>query len=153
MIKYVYGNVVEAEQPIIMHGCNAQGKMNSGVAKAVREKWPQAYLAYDECIRNGKLVLGTNQYVMVETGKWVVNAITQDRYGYDGARYVSYDAIDACMGLLADYLRKSHFDVAMPKIGAGRGGGSWQVIERIINDRLRHHHIYVYEMEEPDARS
>jgi len=46
MIKYVRGNLLDAPQPIIVHQVNCQGVMGSGVAKAIRDKYPQAYQAY-----------------------------------------------------------------------------------------------------------
>ena len=34
-----FGNILDAKG-IIMHGCNAQGVMGSGLAKDIRERWP-----------------------------------------------------------------------------------------------------------------
>lgn len=34
----------------------------------------------------------------------------------------------------------------MPKIGAGLGGGNWEVIEAIINHRLKDHNVTVWEL-------
>ena len=45
-ILYKQGDLTQAEEYIIAHGCNAQGKMGSGVAKAIRREFPQAYSYY-----------------------------------------------------------------------------------------------------------
>jgi hypothetical protein len=46
-----------------VHGCNAQGKMRSDVAKSIREKFPEAYEVYAGHILyhkvNCKPVMGT----------------------------------------------------------------------------------------------
>ncbi len=36
--KYIKGNLLDHDGPIA-HGVNCQGKMNSGVAKAIRDKY------------------------------------------------------------------------------------------------------------------
>ena len=47
-IKYFDGDVLTSTAPIIMHQVNCKGSMNSGVAKAIKEKWP---VVYDEYLR------------------------------------------------------------------------------------------------------
>ncbi len=71
--------------------------------------------------------------------KVILNCITQEFYGKDNKRYVSYDAVDECMQELNIYE-----EIAMPKIGAGLGGGDWSVIEAIINHRLNDRKVTVY---------
>ena len=75
-------------------------------------------------------------------------------------KYVSYDAIDEAM-LNLDYVLTIYSeipfvgnvnkflskDISMPKIGAGLGGGNWNVIEAIINHRLSNHNVTVWELE------
>lgn len=136
---------------VVVHGCNARGKMNSGVAKAIRERWPEAYDYYMSHDKN----LGGCQIVRLARSdscvQYVVNAITQEYYGYDGAKYASYDAVDECMRKLADYFRKSAFTIAMPRIGCGRGGLEWTVVKEIIQHRLsnRMFTLYACHIEEP----
>jgi O-acetyl-ADP-ribose deacetylase (regulator of RNase III) len=145
MVAYIKGDLLSSKATVIVHGCNAQKKMNSGVAKAVREKWPEVYKRYME---TEYLKLGCVQVVRVG-GQYIVNAITQDQYGYDGNKYVSYDAIDSCMSKLAKLFPESSAMIAMPKIGAGLGGGNWQVIETIINQHLKDRAlVYVLDMDE-----
>ncbi len=40
MSKYVSGDIRCVSSGIIVHGCNAQGVMGSGVALALRTTWP-----------------------------------------------------------------------------------------------------------------
>ena len=46
MVHYVKGDVTKSDCDIICHQVNCQGVMNSGVAKAIREKWPEVYDNY-----------------------------------------------------------------------------------------------------------
>lgn len=48
MITFHKGNILDSGADVICHQVNCQGAMNSGVAKAIREKWPVVYKAYRE---------------------------------------------------------------------------------------------------------
>jgi O-acetyl-ADP-ribose deacetylase (regulator of RNase III) len=142
-IIYVKGDLFSTKCKYIGHGCNAQGVMGSGVAKQVKEKYPKAYEKYMSIFKQGKLRLG--DYHLALTGKddqYILNMITQENYGVTpGKRYVSYDAIDSIFSRLNDFE-----EIAIPKIGAGLGGGDWKVIEAIINSRTPNTKVYVYEI-------
>ena len=131
-IEYITGNLLDTPHKIILHGCNGQGAMRSGVAKAIRNKYPNAYLVYRAAYANVGLTLGSI-FVADCDDKSIVNGITQKYYGRDGKRYVDYDAINTVSestNLLAADMGETH--VAMPLIGAGLGGGSWKKISEII---------------------
>jgi O-acetyl-ADP-ribose deacetylase (regulator of RNase III) len=135
-IEYIKGDLFSTECKTILHGCNAQGVMGSGVAKIIREKYPKAYNVYVEKHNREGLRLGHCIKVLAEE-KLIVNAITQQYYGRDGSKYVSYDAVDEVM----KEVNTMHYiygikEIAMPQIGAGLGGGNWRVIEAIIESRL-----------------
>jgi hypothetical protein len=86
----------------------------------------------------------------------ILNCITQQEYGKDGRRYVSYDAVDDCMKSIAKNMMMRNFftgndsihneSIHMPKIGAGLGGGEWSIIEAIINHHLKDHQVIIYEI-------
>lgn len=145
---YKTGDLTEASERIIAHGCNTQGVMGSGVAKAIRGKWPQNYEWYRSAYQAGGLVLGTIVwYAITHDGKeelLIANCITQEFFGRDGKQYVDYDAVRRCMwGINKEsrLRREQHmnpydqnpFDsFALPMIGAGLGG-DWSIIESIID--------------------
>lgn len=131
MIKYVEGDIRNAEEQLIAHGCNAQGVMGSGVAAVVRQVWPEAY---EEYINAGVWPMG--YIIFAESrGKVIANCITQKNYGRDNKRYVDYCAVAKAFKFLNGYMAHNNIDeLAMPKIGAGLGGGSWEAISTIIQD-------------------
>lgn len=158
MINEHYGNLFEQFiavtcQPdalhIIVHGCNAQGKMGSGFAKELRERYPVAFLEYRkhcESYSNSIANVGSIAYAVINDNLIIANAITQKFYGYDGKKYVSYDGVDAAfkdLNKLCDNGRIVH--VHFPKIGADLGGGNWNVIKEIIDHRLvnANKHLYI----------
>ena len=131
-IQYVNGDLFSTECKCILHGCNAQGVMGSGIAKIIREKYPEAYQEYRKATLAGSLELG--KVIPAESnGKIILSAITQKYYGRDKKRYVSYDAVADVMKIVQQ-VAPSH--VAMPQIGSGLGGGDWNVIESIIESEL-----------------
>lgn len=138
-IRYVHGNLLDAAETVIIHGCNMQGKMNSGVARYVREKYPKAYEYYMVKHHAHGLQLGEIVWSPQTTHEChlVGNAITQEYYGREqGTRYVSYDAICCVIEQIDDIARNGDFGynpaVAMPLIGAGLAQGKWSIISKII---------------------
>ncbi len=135
MIEYKKGNLLDVTEGIIIHGCNAQGVMGSGVALAVKEKYPTAYKDYvAEYEYRSKLDIGNTVKSWVSEDLMIINAITQDKYGRDNKRYVNYAAIVRCFDEAISYARAYQYDLHFPKIGAGLGGGDWNIIEQLIND-------------------
>lgn len=116
---------------VIVHGCNAQGRMGSGIALEVKERFPKVYDAYHKTHTSCGLVMGEIIPWAVTPNVIIVNAITQKNYGYDGKRYVSYDAIHDAFTELHSY-KKDDYILNFPLIGAGLAGGNWDVISSII---------------------
>ena len=120
--------------------------MNSGVAKAIREKWPIVFTTYHKVARTtlSTDLLGTiltvdlNDY---EPKGWpknlvVINMFSQEFYGYDGKRYTSYDAFWSCLGHIKETIPKGS-KISFPyKIGCDRGGANWDVIYTMITTVL-----------------
>jgi O-acetyl-ADP-ribose deacetylase (regulator of RNase III) len=146
MITYKTGDVTLASEPVIIHGCNAKGKMNSGVAKAIRAKWPEVFDEYEKMYNQWGLIPGSNVYVKTSDGKLVINAITQDKYGRDpDTVYVDYDAIQLCLEDARTALDTlQHRSIAMPRLGAGLGNGDWSKISQIIEEEMRGIDVVVY---------
>ena len=126
--------------------------MGSGVAKAIRDKWPGVFPAYKGFINNAQSPLGMTNSVYVgneENHKMIFNLITQKYYGRDGRRYVDYDAVRKCMRFVnkrAGMYSAWPHRVAMPKIGAGLGGGDWEIISKIIEEESTDFQPVVYEL-------
>lgn len=152
IVQLINKNLLETEHQFIVHGCNCAGVMGSGVAKAIREKYPKAYDDYVEFIDDqiffyrgipGGNLLGSVNYSLQDDGITIVNALTQDSYGKDGKKYVSYDAIDQAFRDINAKLPRGS-SVAIPMIGAGLGGGNWKIIQTIIDEVTPDLEIYVY---------
>lgn len=133
MILYKQGNLLEVTEGIIVHGCNAQGRMGSGVALAVRHKYPGAYEKYVQDLQTEAVELGMVSWYSPTSCLYIASAITQYKYGYDGHKYVNYDALTECFAEVLERAKVEGLDVHMPLIGAGLGGGTWSEISELIN--------------------
>lgn len=140
-IKHIDGNLLDSKADLICHQVNCQGAFGSGVAKAVKDKWPvvcDKYKAFcDQKTKEGYSthdLLGIVQPVKVNDKQRVVNLFAQDKYGYDGERYTSYDALDTCLKKLKDYCRDKNINsIAFPYgMSSVRGGALWEVVITLI---------------------
>ena len=164
MINIIDGNLLDSNCDYICHQVNCMGKMNSGVAKAIREKWPVVFKEYqkaynfaEDCFTNNKLcqtsvadyLLGKSQFVNINDNQQVVNMFAQNGYGYDGKRYTSYDAFWSCLGEIKNKAPKGS-QIAFPyNIGCCRGGANWEVIcSMIVAVLSEDYYIYFYKLEE-----
>ena len=122
---------------IVVHGCNAQGVMGSGVARVVRNNFPGAYYEYVRHHEEHGLKLGEVVWANVLPGRYIANAITQEFYGGDGKKYVSDHAIRVAFGRVRRFAEENGIEtINYPMIGAGLGGGDWVVISKIIDEQL-----------------
>ena len=149
MIKYVHGSLLDSDCNYICHQVNCRGKMNSGVAKFIREKWPEVFALYTRYVDGASPddLLGRDEFIPINPNQQVVNMFAQRDYGYDGRRYTSYDAFWRCLvGLRQDTPANATY--AFPrKIGSDRGGANWNVIRTMINEVLGDREVYIYTLD------
>ena len=99
MVYFRKGDLLESECDYICHQVNCMGKMNSGIAKQIREKWPivfQNYMAkcnfsHPSGYVRPEVLLGDIQFVPLYEDYYkdvkrqqVINMFGQYGYGYDG---------------------------------------------------------------------
>jgi len=122
--------------------------MRSGIAKSIRDRYPQAFEDYyAEYVSNGnKLYLG-EVVITKYPERWIFNCITQEFYGRDtSVVYVSYEAIhDMIIALNLICTCKGIDRIAFPKIGAGLANGDWSKIEAIF-EKHADFEVVVYEL-------
>lgn len=153
MMIYKIGNILDSDDSIIAHGCNSRGVMDSGVAKAIRDKYPVVYQDYMRefdkqtsdslvsCMKLGTCILSNSG------SKTIISCITQKDYGLSNIRYVSYDAVDLGMARISGIMNELGKDyISIPKIGSGLGNGDWNVIVEIISSRLKNKNVTVWDL-------
>lgn len=144
-IKYIKGDLFQAKQKVIIHGCNAAGGFGSGFAGVVKKLFPEAADAYYQAYNEKRALLGSVVWVECR-GILFGHCITQATYGNDGKQHVSYEAITACMkgvnraaeiGVPETSYSEGFDTLSMPMIGSALGGGDWEKIAKIISSELK----------------
>lgn len=124
-MEYITGDITENTSGLIIHGVNCQGVMGSGVALAIKTRWPVVYTSYMKH-KQGKEVLGENQYIYIEDGLYVANCWTQEFYGKDGKVYADIDAVKRCVTKAFDFCDEYNLELKTPLIASGLAGLSWE---------------------------
>ncbi len=117
--------------------------MGSGVAKTIKSDYPELYMAYLEMEQE----LGNVSYVKFDNQVIMCNLISQRNYGYEGERYVDYDALQKGLLEIGDMARDMKLPVKMPFIGAGLGGGDRSTIKDIFENTLFDLDVTVFSLE------
>lgn len=138
MINEVVKDITTVDDGLVLHGVNCRGVMGSGVAKAIRDKWPIVYERYKKLPSSPDL-LATTQILCVAEGLHVANCFTQVDYGSDGGRYADLNAVNACLRTCFSFADLLDLHLRMPKIGCGLGGLKWDtevlpVVESHVNE-------------------
>lgn len=139
-MKFIQGDLIalarQNQFDVIVHGCNCFCAMGAGIAKTIRQVFPEAYDADCATQKGDKTKLGSCSHASckINGGQCVViNAYTQYHWAGRGVK-VEYEAVRQCMKWIKqNYAGKK---IGLPKIGAGLAGGDWQTIESIISEEL-----------------
>jgi N-glycosidase YbiA len=137
-IRFVSGDLIDNEYKAraFAHGCNRQGSMGAGVAKALRSRYPEMYEEYRRRCKAQprEFILGDCWLWKADDRPSVFNLGTQEGYWRSRA---SYEAIAKS---LKEMRRQADAEgitwIAMPRIGVGYGGLSWKKVRAIVQDVL-----------------
>ena len=134
-IYIVEKNLFESDASVFCHQVNCLGVWGSGIAKSMREIFPDVYEQYREiCVKNKYTKLLGNTAIIQSGNRYIANMFAQERFGYDGKRYTSYDAFYNCLVRIKEFCEENAINkIALPyKIGSDRGGADWNVIYSMI---------------------
>lgn len=138
MITHRIGNLVKEPLDAFIHQANCFNTMGSGVAKSVKEVYPEVYEADCRTIRGDVGKLGTFSFAKTKDGKVGYNLYSQFNYGYDGKLYTNYDAMRHGLEKICEHIKtnlKPNAKIGIPcRMGCARGGGSWDEVLKIIGE-------------------
>lgn len=123
------GDLFTTELDVIGHGVNTVGVMGAGVAKIVRDKFPETYKLYVDDCNKGFLLPGTAIPGNPENGKVIFNIASQELPGKDA----SYSWLAQAVEFAVQTCKSCDVhSMAMPQIGCGIGGLEWEKVEKIL---------------------
>lgn len=147
MLNHTKGNLLDlAEQgkfDVIVHGCNCQNTMGSGIAKEIRERYPDAYDAdtrQDQFFGANYRYLKLGNYsevnVYPSSGKFkIINAYTQFNFNKQDQEFKDHFEYDSFKVILQKlYHFYGNYDFGFPYIGMGLAGGDKERIIAMLED-------------------
>lgn len=142
-MKEIQGDLIKlalaGEFDVITHGNNCFCNMGAGIAKTIKQHFPEVYSMDIRTDKGDKKKLGTcNGYTYTLNNKKlsVLNSYTQYHYGKKkgGIPPVDYDAIRSCMKFINSSCPNQ--SIGIPLIGCGLAGGKWSIVKKIIEEEL-----------------
>ncbi len=136
MIKIVNQNILDIEVDIIIQSNNCFNTQGAGVAKAIRGKYPEVYLADLKTIKGDENKLGKILPVKLHTDKPSYCFLNYNQYGYGReARYVNYEYFYKCLEKVRDKTLLLGLNTIAAPFGMScqNAGGDFSIIEALIN--------------------
>ena len=139
MQKTIYSNIITEFQTnnynTLIQGCNCQIKMGKGLAKTISQTYPEVYKAdINFHLPKGQPRLGHYSQATTKDGL-IINLYSQLYYGTDRPQ-VNYKAIENALKELKNNLDPNTSKIIYPMLGAGLGGGDWNIISNIFIEQL-----------------
>lgn len=133
MFRVVYADIFTTTMDVIVHQVNCMGRMNSDIARDIRNRYPSHYFDYKTMCNTATYptdllgnVVVSKQYI----GSDVAGLFGQLKYGKIG-KFTDYDALQKAFHKLIDMY--GYNAIAVPYgIGCGLGGGDWNTVYHII---------------------
>lgn len=142
MIKYREIDLLKSECNIICHQVNCQGVIGSGIALQIKNNYPKVYEDYIKyCLDKTPDQLLGNVVYSATRGECIANLFGQKEFGRNGL-FTDYSALNRCFRnvkttalQIKDILDINIIHVGAPyKIGCDRGGGDWNIVEKMLKD-------------------
>ncbi len=141
MLNRIKGNLIDlAEQgefDVIVHGCNCLNTMGSGIAREIRERYPQAYDADTLATQQWQIPVAKlgnfSTYATVGKGRpfVIVNAYTQVNFMPRDTDHFEYESFYLILRKLLEFAPAKF---GFPYIGMGLAGGDADRIIPMIED-------------------
>ncbi len=154
MVDIIPCDIFAGGAQVLIHQANCYHTMASGIAREIRERYPEAYAADLATPKDSLEKLGTYSVAQVNAPsqpgagiagnpdgpadssvprlRYIVNLYSQ--YGFaTGNRRTSCDAMFTGLTAIRDDSRFAGLELAVPyMIGCGLGGGNWNVVTAIL---------------------
>jgi O-acetyl-ADP-ribose deacetylase (regulator of RNase III) len=158
MVKQYDGDIFDAPIDVLIHQANCFCTFGSGIAKTIKDLYPEAYEADCKTAKGDTKKLGTYSSVRAKSQpdrriSFIVNLYSQHGFS-DGNRATTYDAMVNGLTLLKNNIiakKQENLVLGVPyKIGCGLGGGNWTIVEAILKAIFEDSKIKVLICKHPD---
>ncbi len=137
MIKFVKGDILQAEAEALVNTVNCVGVMGRGIAQQFKKAFPENFKAYVKACRRGEVQPG-NMFVF-DTGRlihprYIINFPTK-RHWRGKSRIEDIEA--GLISLVKEIRLLNIRSVAVPPLGSGLGGLDWSNVRPLIELALK----------------
>ena len=148
MMRFVKGNLLDAQTDALVNTVNTVGVMGKGIALMFKEAFPSNFRAYEEACRHKEVKIGrmfVTERRALEGPRWIINFPTKKHWRHPSKIEWIIEGLTDLRRVIEENEIRS---VALPPLGSGNGGLDWHEvrpeIERILGD-LSDINILVYE--------
>lgn len=170
-MKHTKGDLIElfkrGQFDVIVQGCNCGCNMGDGIAKTIKQEFPEAYEADLATPKFSREKMGTYSQAEIWrlrdnpgwTGKvplgTIINAYIQFHWrgaGPNNGPLCSYAAVTTVFRRLKNEFGGKGLRFGVPAIGCARAGGDWNIVSKIIDEELEGENVTFVEFNQFDPR-
>lgn len=131
MILYCAGNILNHHAEALVNPVNCVSTMGAGLALEFKKRFPANFLAYKQACDNKLLQLGT-VFIWENNGtpKYIINFPT--KYHWKEKSEIN-QIVAGLFSLKREIVERNISSIAIPALGCGLGGLSWNDVENKIN--------------------
>lgn len=139
MLTEVSGDILLSKAQVIAHGVAPNDHFDSGLALALRERWPAMVKDFRHYCRVSNPSSGTLWTWGGPGGVRIVSLLTQEPAPNKNAhpgQATSHNVGRALKALAAEIEKEGWTSVALPKLATGVGRMDWSEVKGLIDDHL-----------------
>ncbi len=132
MIHIQQGDLLQSDCTVIAHQCNCFATMGAGIAKQIKERYPEAY----EADRRFPLPIGSRErlghFSKVRVGDCLIYNL-YGQYHYGRGKQTELSMLEKAVRSMLEDLKSHEGKIGFPYgMGAGLAGGDWGEIEPML---------------------
>ncbi|MFG1659594.1 macro domain-containing protein [Micromonospora chersina] len=135
-IRQESGNLLLAQADALVNTVNTVGAAGKGIALQFRQAFPENFRAYERAAKKGQVVPGrmfVTSTGQIEPPHYIINFPTK-RHWRGGSKIEDIQSgLADLVDVIRDYRIKS---IAVPPLGCGNGGLSWDQVQPLITEAL-----------------
>ena len=136
MIRYIRGNLLQADTEAVVNAVNTVGVMGKGIALAFKQTYPANFAEYEAAckaqqVRSGCIFVTENR--LPDGPRWIINFPTKRHWRQPSRlEWIEEGLADLRRVILDRQIRS----IAIPPLGCGLGGLDWEQVRPAIADAL-----------------
>lgn len=138
--EHIVGDILDFPNDIdiVVHGCNTLNMFGSGIAKQIKDRYPEVYEADTSAhkLKHNKLGYFSGSKLDKLPDKYIINLYIQNDVS-SNKRMLNYEAIYSGFENLVKLLNGRDIEdnsivVGFPRIGCGLAKGNWKIVKTMI---------------------